>query len=1610
MIISISQAQSYNWIVPNKAYLKLSVIDDALYRISKTDFTNAGINTSAVDPRTVRVFNKGLQIPIYFEGETDGVFDNADYFDFFGTRSYGGNTKYFSQDNVLMYSKDEYYTPYSDTNVYWVEWGISNGLRYANASFNSTVPYSLSYYYDKLQFEKDRIYTQGERIDGNDFRNFNNENFQGEGWYWTVMTANQFVQDTFSVKTLTPQTQNATIKLFTYPVNRTTSINNEHSIQVQINSTFLPEIFTNDFKRIDTTQTFLSTALSSTSVNTIRVFYYSNAAFSGSMYFDMFQIQVPKAFKFNANTISANLNNADTSSKQFRITGYVPGNQTNVYDVVNNVRIANYSSSSDTLILTAKSNARLEIVNKAITKKPFKIIQRQVPNLASTSNGADYMIIYKSAFYEQAVQLQNHRETYDDFRVFTAEIRDIYDIFNYGIENPVALRNFLKYVYDNWTLPKLKYACLLGRGSTDPKKNFTSSVYFQNLIPTYGNPTTDAYFANFNYGSYFYYPQILIGRLPAYTVSEAAAMVENIVTYETSPPESWWKANTFIVGGGTSTDQRTFQAIDSVIIHNYVLPPPLSSEVHKIFRNDTTTTVTFNYKDSIRRDINNGTAIVNFLGHAGFENWEDGMQDPGTLANYGKFPFIMSMTCYTGKNADPAARTFGERFVNMLNRGSVGFIGCSGWGWTISQSEMQDGMYYGIARDTLRRFGEILKRGKFELIQDSSSSTVRHTVNSYGLLGDPAVKLNVPRTPEYSISAGDYRLSNSFPELNQQLTLTIYPKNLGLFSDSCKIRFTLNKNNIAQTTRDTVLKPFNMTDSVRFTFKPDSLADYSIQVVLDHDNRIPNELKTNNYLTVVIPLKEVSFVPLKPVNNSVLNSDSVELTGLNPLTDNILQTAKVIVEMDTTLMFNSAIKKSFAKSNATGAVTKFRTSVPVLNPGTIYFWRTNAVVNFDSAGWTTPLTFIYNPGLYSNYDAGKNESELTAAPDTGQVIFNKADENQFSLSDYNNTGFGVNSILLNQNPLNLVVRSMGSSGAEASFFTVNYQNINIDGGRSPGLSMLKVKRLNGTILEYKNIRTTSGQSSDSIINFLNTFDTTHYLMALNASYVAGAVPLNTNAKNKIKSFGSTKIDSLSTFGWFDTWSFIGYPGAPPSGVSEMFRKYSGSAGWVESMSSKSSTITKTSGTLTNYFGPAQSWKEFSWVQTLYPQSNLLFDVVGIDRNGSSSVILPNQNSNQLVDLSTIDAYQYPNLNLLAKFSIDTLTGFQSSLLSSLKLKYTPPAEIVVDRNSIVRSDSSFKPGDEMKVTVAYSNAGFVNLPGAIVKIYKTSVSSLNLVSTDTVFRIVKIDSTISSTTKFKIPYVKPVGGKAKFFVEVIPQGNFNESFTYNNTASFSINLNVNTASQMVDVYSDGQIIRSGDYVRANPELRIDIKDLSPDKPLFSDTTQVTISLNDILVPYFGKGDRKLRVSEEKVDIDGQPGTGRSLYYNPSLVNGENKLKIVFRSEAGEENTSEYMLLVSDEMFVKDFYNFPNPMKNETNFIFDLTGADSPRNCRIRIYTTAGRLIREILHNANVGFNQVLWDGKDADGDVIANGVYLYKLVTEDDTKKETATQKLVVLR
>ena len=93
------------------------------------------------------------------------------------------------------------------------------------------------------------------------------------------------------------------------------------------------------------------------------------------------------------------------------------------------------------------------------------------------------------------------------------------------------------------------------------------------------------------------------------------------------------------------------------------------------------------------------------------------------------------------------------------------------------------------------------------------------------------------------------------------------------------------------------------------------------------------------------------------------------------------------------------------------------------------------------------------------------------------------------------------------------------------------------------------------------------------------------------------------------------------------------------------------------------------------------------------------------------------------------------------------------------------------------------------------------------------------------------------------------------------------------------------------------------------------------------------------------------------------------------------------------------------------YNYPNPFADDTYFTFKLT--QIPDEIKIKVFTIAGRLIKEFILNSsqlNFDLNKVYWDGRDQDGDQIGNGVYLYKVIMDVDGKKQDITQKLAVVR
>ncbi len=1600
LIVNNSFSQNYNWITPNKTYLKLFINSDGIYRLNTTDFSNAGINPATIDPRTVKVLYKGNQIPIFFHGEDDGSFDPADFFDFYGVRNHGGTTLHRDAfSNSVAYTTNEYYNLYSDTNVYWIDWGGSNGLRMERSLTPSSINYPDNYFFKKVHFEKDNFYTLGETTNSlTDFRYFSNELVVAEGWFWQGLTTDQTLSDTLSISDLNPAPHTCNLKLLVFPVSYNLAAQNEHRIEIKINNTVYDTLISDSLRRIDTTIAFPSSLLTNNSVNSVTLHYIpvGSESFYPFIDVDFFELTYQRDFTIRNNILPIDLNGADSTSKKITVTGINSANPINIYDTKNNIRIENYSVSSNILTFSGKSNSSFQIVNNNITKKPFKIVTRQVKDLVSTSNAADYLIVYNKLFESQSEQLKNHRETFDNYRVTKAEIQDIYDVFNYGLEDPAALRNFVKYASENWKSPAVKYLCLFGRASLDPKKNSTSSEFYQNFVPTYGNPPSDGYFVNFNMGTFTYYHQLSVGRLPVYNTTEAQNVVDKIINYDTHQPDKWWKTYLAITGGPDRNQQILYQLKSENLLNNYIKPPPLSMQVERIYRNDSAGYITYNYKDSIKKEIDRGALIVNFIGHAASQDWEIGLENPNTLNNGNKQPLILSFTCFTGKCAEPNFRSFGENFFLIPNKCAIGFVGTTGWSFSGNGDQFNDYIHRNFARDSVRRIGDLVSYASRRLGSDSSNFLTRNTINCYNLIGDPATKLVIPRTPEFEIKQNDYALSNPFPALGENVKLTIFPKNLGTYVDSMKIRFQIRKSGVPVQTKDTLIKHFAFIDTVNYFFSIDTIGNYSMSVVLDPARTFPQEFTNNDSISFALTLRNLSYVPLKPLNNSLLKTTSFKFTGLNPNVNPVNNNIKLVLLVDTSKLFSSPILQTFNSTGLTGVTTSFNVNIPVQDLNTLYFLKTNAVINGDSSGWSDIQKFIYNPGIGDKRDA---------IADSVYTIYT-AKPQQYNEQDLVNVSYTPEGFVLNKAPGNLFIRSYGSNGNEASFFTITNVNYYSDGGANVGLNIAKVKKLTGRALEIRNFIMNSPASSDSVVNFLNTFDTTQYVMAYIAAYDAVSDSIRQNAKAKFREFGSIYLDSV-VVNFFDTWAFIGYLGAKPTQTCEHYHSFNSNSMWQPSECQINPFFQSTSGSVSQNVGPADRWKYFSWEQILAVNSSISFDVYGISRDKKSTILYSNLTNNSFINLDSIDPYVYPNLRLETKMAIDTLNGFDSPVLKSVNTKYIPPAELVADNYSFKGSDTVVQEGDSVRFSVNYYNVGYIDAPQYISRWY-IKQPEVRVLKEDTL-NLLQVDSMRSSQVKFSTSGLrnsKSPSDTLDLYFELKLDGNRNEIFSYNNTAITRFVIQGDTVKPLIDVAYDGIKIQNGDFIQSKPTIVFKIFDDS--RMVIHDTSNVKVFLDNRYVPYFISG---IRNPDLNLTFPDDRFLQATVTYKPTLSQGEHKLRYVASDLSGNISDSIVNIVeVDNNLKIHDIANYPNPMKTETNFMFMLSGEQNPTTCKVKIYSVAGRLIREINTPAYIGYNHIFWDGKDNDGDFISNGTYLYKFIIEGNAQVETSIQKLAVLR
>jgi hypothetical protein len=628
--------------------LKIGVAEDGLYALTSDDLAGAGFDLTGVDPHTITLSHRGVEIPIYVQGEEDGVFDSMDYILFYGT----------AMTDI-----------YTTTNVYWLTAGGAAGRRMSlldgTPTGSAPVP---THFPATLHAEHDTHYWQ------------TMPNGAGQDhWFWDdTLTAPASRDHTLTLPHISTAASAAAVRVRLKGRTDDRSADPDHRRKLSLNGVEIDNQVWDGQLTYDHAVVVPHAYLLSGD-NTITV---ESAGGTGAEVDQVFVdwIEVDSWDTYVAEHDELHFRAPTAGIFQFEVTGF-SSSSVAVWDVSDPLSVALIANTAviaggNTYTLTFEDAAQPETRYLALTparyQSPASLELDAPSSWKSPGNGADYILITHEDFYPSALRLANYRSA-AGLRVVTVKVEDLYDEFNHGIFNPQAIRDFLAYAYHNWVAPAPTYVLLLGDASQDYKDHTQTGTL--NYVPSQiietdllGETPSDNWFVLVSGEDIL--PDMLIGRLPAQTLAEAEAMVDKILDYEQSPPDDAWNKQVLLVA---DDEEEVFETISEELAG--LLPQGYTA--NKVYagryppENPTT---------DIANAINGGSLLVNYTGHGSVEMWGlwNGSEpildrsDIMALANIGKLPVVTVANCLNGFFPGPKALvSVAEEFLRLPGRGAV---------------------------------------------------------------------------------------------------------------------------------------------------------------------------------------------------------------------------------------------------------------------------------------------------------------------------------------------------------------------------------------------------------------------------------------------------------------------------------------------------------------------------------------------------------------------------------------------------------------------------------------------------------------------------------------------------------------------------------------------------------------------------------------------------------------------------------------------------------------------------------------------------------------------------------------------------------------------------
>ncbi|MGI8599765.1 MAG: hypothetical protein ACR2KB_10985, partial [Chitinophagaceae bacterium] len=307
-------------------------------------------------------------------------------------------------------------------------------------------------------------------------------------------------------------------------------------------------------------------------------------------------------------------------------------------------------------------------------------------------------------------------------------------------------------------------------------------------------------------------------------------------------------------------------------------------------------------------------------------------------------------------------------------------------------------------------------------------------------------------------------------------------------------------------------------------------------------------------------------------------------------------------------------------------------------------------------------------------------------------------------------------------------------------------------------------------------------------------------------------------------------------------------------------------------------------------------------------------------------------------------------------------------------------------------------GEAIDFKLAFKNISDYNFSDSLkIKIVVTDINNVSHVIPVIKHKILNAHDTLH--VKHLID-TKLFTGPNSLYVEVNPDNDQPEQYHFNNFIYRNFFVKGDVTNPVLDVTFDNVHILNGDIVAAKPSILMKLKDESV-ALLLDDTTLVQIQVKDpngVTTTYSYNSDT-LRFTPAQQASDNTA----SIEFNPYFaLDGNYELIVKGRDKSGNmAGNMDYKVSfqVINKAMISNLFNYPNPFTTSTAFVFTITGVEVPQNFKIQILTVTGKIVREItkteLGSLRVGRNitEYKWDGTDQYGQKLANGVYLYRIVT-----------------